>query len=79
MNETNSGMDVMELAVQLARTGQSYTLVTVVWRKPPSSGQHGSKAVITADGQLHGWIGGACAEPVVIREAKKCLPKVSPL
>ena len=42
MNETNSGMDVMELAVQLARTGQSYALVTVVWRKPPSSGQHGS-------------------------------------
>jgi xanthine dehydrogenase accessory factor len=78
MNETNSGMDVMELAVQLARTGQSYALVTVVWRKPPSSGQHGSKAVITADGQLHGWIGGACAEPVVIREAKKVLAEGEP-
>ena len=78
MNETNSGMDVMELAVQLARTGQSYALVTVVWRKPPSSGQHGSKAVIAADGQLHGWIGGACAEPVVIREAKKVLAEGEP-
>ncbi len=78
MKETISGMDVMELAVQLARTGQSYALATVVWRKPPSSGQHGSKAVITADGQLHGWIGGACAEPVVIREAKKVLAAGEP-
>ena len=78
MNETTSGMDIMELAVQLARTGQSYALATVVWRKPPSSGQHGSKAVITADGQLHGWIGGACAEPVVIREAKKVLAAGEP-
>jgi xanthine dehydrogenase accessory factor len=78
MNETNGGTDIMEFAVQLARAGQSYALVTVVWRKPPSSGQHGSKAVITADGQLHGWIGGACAEPVVIREAKKVLAEGEP-
>jgi xanthine dehydrogenase accessory factor len=34
--------------------------------------------VITADGQLHGWIGGACAEPVVIREAKKVLAAGEP-
>ncbi len=68
----------MEFAVELARTGQSYALATVVWRKPPSSGQHGSKAVITSDGQLHGWIGGACAEPVVIREAKRVLAAGEP-
>ena len=68
----------MEFAVELARTGQSYALATVVWRKPPSSGQPGSKAVITSDGQLHGWIGGACAEPVVIREAKRVLAAGEP-
>lgn len=78
MNEIKGSMDIMELAVQLARTGQSHALATVVWRKPPSSGQHGSKAVITADGQLHGWIGGACAEPVVIREAKRVLAAGEP-
>ena len=78
MNQANGSMDIMELAVQLARTGQSYALATVVWRKPPSSGQHGSKAVITSDGQLHGWIGGACAEPVVIREAKRVLAAGEP-
>lgn len=78
MREISGGMDILEIAVQLARDGQSYALATVVWRKPPSSGQHGSKAVITTDGQLHGWIGGACAEPVVIREAKKVLAAGEP-
>jgi len=78
MNETNGSVDIMELAVELARAGQSHALATVVWRKPPSSGQHGSKAVITSDGELHGWIGGACAEPVVIREAKKVLATGEP-
>ncbi len=78
MVEVTGSMDIMEFAVELARTGQSYALATVVWRKPPSSGQHGSKAVITSDGQLHGWIGGACAEPVVIREAKRVLAAGEP-
>jgi xanthine dehydrogenase accessory factor len=78
MSQSVGSVDVMELAVELARTGQSYALATVVWRKPPSSGQHGSKAVITADGVLHGWIGGACAEPVVIREAKRVLAAGEP-
>jgi xanthine dehydrogenase accessory factor len=78
MTQADGGVDVMELAVELSRTGQSFALATVVWRKPPSSGQHGSKAIITADGTLHGWIGGACAEPVVIREAKKVITAGEP-
>lgn len=69
----SDGVDVMELAVELARSGQSFAMATVVWRKPPSSGQHGSRAIITSDGTLHGWIGGACAEPVVVREAKRII------
>ncbi|MBM3668954.1 MAG: YHS domain-containing protein [Actinobacteria bacterium] len=74
----SDGIDVMELAVDLARYGQSFAMATVVWRKPPSSGQHGSRAVITAEGILHGWIGGACAEPVVIREAKRVIEAGTP-
>jgi len=45
----------------------------VVWRQGPSSSKQGSRAIITADGQLDGWIGGACAEPVVIREARQVM------
>jgi xanthine dehydrogenase accessory factor len=45
----------------------------VVWRQGPSSGQQGSRAIITEAGEVHGWIGGACAEPVVIREAQRVI------
>ena len=60
----------MARALELMRSGDTFALATVVWRQPPSSGQHGSRAIIMSDGSLYGWIGGACAEPVIIREAK---------
>jgi xanthine dehydrogenase accessory factor len=68
-----NGLGVLERIGQLARSGQTFALATVVWRQGPSSSKQGSRAIITADGQLDGWIGGACAEPVVIREAKQVI------
>lgn len=68
-----NGLGVLERIGELARSGQTFALATVVWRQGPSSSKQGSRAIITADGQLHGWIGGACAEPVVIREAKQVM------
>jgi xanthine dehydrogenase accessory factor len=65
--------DVLEEAADLARRGESFALATVVWRQGPSSSQQGSRAIITAAGELHGWIGGACAEPVVVREARQVI------
>jgi xanthine dehydrogenase accessory factor len=67
------GIGVMERAVELTNSGESFVMATVVWRQGPSSGQSGSRAIITSDGKLFGWIGGACAEPVLIREAKKVM------
>jgi len=67
--------EVLEEASDLARRGESFALATVVWRQGPSSSQQGSRAIITADGELHGWIGGACAEPVVIREARQVIAR----
>ena len=55
------------------RRGEEYAVATVVWRQAPSSGQIGSRATVTADGRIHGWIGGACAEPTVIREAQRVI------
>ena len=65
-----NGWEVMEQAAELARRGEAVALATVVWRQGPSSSQQGSRAIITADGELHGWIGGACAEPAVVRAAR---------
>ena len=67
------GLGVLEEMGELTRRGEAFALATVVWRQSPSSSQPGSRAIITADGELHGWIGGACAEPVVVREAQQVM------
>jgi len=64
------GLGVLEEMGELTRRGEPFALATVVWRQSPSSSQPGARAIITAAGELHGWIGGACAEPVVISEAQ---------
>ncbi len=64
---------ILEEIAELTRRGQPFALATVVWRQSPSSSQPGSRAIITAGGEVHGWIGGACAEPVVIREAQRVM------
>src|SRR3984957_6758976 len=73
-----SGLGVLEQVGELARSGQTFALATVVWRQGPSSSKQGSRAIITSDGQMHGWIGGACAEPVVIREARQVMADGNP-
>jgi xanthine dehydrogenase accessory factor len=67
------GWEVLEQARELAQRGEAFALATVVWRQGPSSGQQGARAIVTAAGELYGWIGGACAEPVVIREARRAI------
>jgi xanthine dehydrogenase accessory factor len=57
----------------MVRSGEEFALATVVWRQAPSSGRPGARAIITAAGVVHGWIGGACAEPAVIREATQVI------
>jgi xanthine dehydrogenase accessory factor len=65
-------------ASDLAARGVPFALATVVWRQGPSSGKQGSKAIITADGDIRGWIGGACSEPTVIREARAAIADGKP-
>ena len=74
----NDSWDVLEQAAELARRGEAFALATVVWRQGPSSSKQGSRAIITAGGELHGWIGGACAEPAVIREARQAIGPAPP-
>ncbi len=71
-------VDVLELAHERSRRGKPFVLATVVWRRSPSSGKPGSKALISADGTVTGWLGGACAEPAVAREAMRALEDGSP-
>ena len=65
--------ELLALAAELQRRGEPFALATVVRCEAPTSAKPGSKALIRADGRVHGWVGGACAEPVVAREALEAL------
>lgn len=65
--------EVLERAHALKGRGEPFALVTVVRCVSPTSAKPGAKAVVTADGGLHGWIGGGCAQPAVIKTAKKAI------
>lgn len=70
--------EILELAADLSARGEPFVLATVVWRRSPSSGREGSTALISPDRRIRGWIGGACAEPTVIREALRALEEGTP-
>ncbi|MET0800962.1 MAG: XdhC family protein [Actinomycetota bacterium] len=70
--------EVVRLAAELSARGRPYVLATVVWRRAPSSGKEGATALITPDREVRGWIGGACAEPTVVREALKAIDEGTP-
>ncbi len=64
---------LLEAAYHLARESKPFVLATVVWCDRPTSAKPGAQAIVQADGSLRGWVGGSCAQPVVIREARRLL------
>ena len=61
------------------RSGDSpFAVAIVVKDVPPVSGKPGDKAIIQSDGQVWGWIGGGCVQPLVIREALNAIEEGSP-
>ncbi len=69
---------LLAAAAQLLKDRRPYALATVVRRERPSSATPGNTAVITADGELHGWIGGSCTQPEVVRHALDALAEARP-
>lgn len=60
-------------AHELTEKGEPFVTATVVRAEKPTSGKPGDKAIITIDGVMHGWIGGSCAQPTVVKEGLKAL------
>src|ERR1700738_2898612 len=65
--------DLLTVAADLRRRGEPFALATVVRCERPPAPKPGAKALIRPDGSVTGWVGGACAEPVVAREALAAL------
>lgn len=60
-------------AARLQAQQQPFALVSVLRVQPPASARAGDKALVTAEGAIHGWIGGGCAQPAVIKTVRQAL------
>ena len=69
---------VLRKAQELSAQGVPFALATVVRRERPTSSEPGDKAIITADGDLTGWVGGSCAQPTVVKEAQGAIADGEP-
>jgi xanthine dehydrogenase accessory factor len=65
--------NVLVEAGRLAAEGRPFALATVVDVERPASARRGDHALVTPDGALHGWVGGACTESTVVREGLAAL------
>ncbi len=65
--------DFLKRSAELIARGETFATATVVRCQAPSSGKPGDKAIIYPSGEIWGWIGGGCAQPVVVKEALKSL------
>lgn len=65
-------------AARLYAAEQPFALVTVLRAQAPTSAKAGDKALVTEDGQIHGWIGGGCAQPAVIKTVRQALASGQP-
>jgi xanthine dehydrogenase accessory factor len=70
--------DLAHLTAELIDDRKPFVVGTVVWRRGPSSGKTGAQIVVFPDGSVRGWLGGACAEPTVVREALAALTDGQP-
>ncbi|HWZ78408.1 MAG TPA: XdhC family protein [Candidatus Sulfotelmatobacter sp.] len=63
----------LKKATELVAKGEPFVTASVVRFQAPISGKPGDKAIIFVNGGIWGWIGGGCAQPVVIKEALNAL------
>ncbi len=65
--------DILSLAHELRSRNEPFVLATVVRVDRPASGRPGFKAIVRANRDLIGWLGGSCAESVLIAESLRAL------
>jgi xanthine dehydrogenase accessory factor len=63
---------------ELETSGAVFAIATVVAVHRPTSAKPGSRGIIHPDGTIEGWVGGSCAQPVVVREALRSLQDGQP-
>jgi xanthine dehydrogenase accessory factor len=65
-------------AAELETEGRSFAVATVVAVRRPTSARPGARGIVHPDGTIEGWVGGSCAQPVVVREALRAIADGQP-
>lgn len=65
--------DVLALAQELRSRNEPFVLATVVRVERPTSGRPGFKAIVRPNRELIGWLGGSCAQSVLVAESLRAL------
>jgi xanthine dehydrogenase accessory factor len=73
-----AGSTVFARAAELAAAGRPFAIATVVAVQRPTSARPGASGIVHPDGTIEGWVGGSCAQPVVVREALRSLADAQP-
>lgn len=68
-----SNRSVFVRAAELEAAGRPFAVATVVAVQRPTSARPGASGLVHPDGTIEGWVGGSCAQPVVVREALRSL------
>jgi xanthine dehydrogenase accessory factor len=81
MKLTTLGLESLdEIQRRLRADRAPYALATVVRTWDATSAKPGSKAVVSAEGEiLEGWVGGGCARGAIGRAAKKAIERNEPV
>lgn len=74
----SAGRSIHARAAELETGGRTFVLATVVAVQKPTSARPGASGIIHPDGTIEGWVGGSCAQPVVVREALRALADGQP-
>ncbi|MDQ2966634.1 MAG: XdhC family protein [Chloroflexota bacterium] len=65
-------------ASELEAAGRPFVVATVVAVQRPTSARPGASGIVHPDGTIEGWVGGSCAQPVVVREALRAMADGQP-
>jgi xanthine dehydrogenase accessory factor len=63
---------------ELDEAGAAFATAMVVAVQRPTSARPGARGIVHPDGTIEGWVGGSCAQPVVVREALRSLQDGQP-
>ncbi|MEH6403858.1 MAG: XdhC/CoxI family protein [Sneathiella sp.] len=68
----------LDLIENLRNSGTSFCIATILRTEDSTSARAGAKAVVTLDGDLHGYVGGGCVTGAVRRAALESLENNAP-